>query len=194
MKYLNLCAIAALFTLALTACSGNNGKQDSKAAGAADSAAAIAGFRYIDADSLAANYNLAKDLAEAATRSQENYESVGKQKAQAIENFERAIASKQQNNQYLTQQSYEADVKKYQQMVQSAQTQMASLEEKMQEEQIQNIRQLNDSIDNYLKVLCKEKGYQIVLKKDAAFYVDPKYDITDEVVKGLNARYVKVKK
>ncbi len=108
--------------------------------------------------------------------------------------MERTINSKAQNNQYLNQQAYEADMKKYQQMAQAAQKQMADMEAKIQDEQLQNIIQLNDSIDNYLKILCKEKGYQVVLKKDATFYIDPKYDITDEVVKGLNARYVKVKK
>lgn len=195
MKFLNRCAFVALATLALTACSGHQGKQESKAAGTgADSAATLAGIRYIDADSLASQYNLAKDLNEAFLRSQENFENVGKQRAKEIENMERTINSKAQNNQYLNQQAYEADMKKYQQMAQAAQKQMADMEAKIQDEQLQNIIQLNDSIDNYLKILCKEKGYQVVLKKDATFYIDPKYDITDEVVKGLNARYVKVKK
>ena len=38
----------------------------------------------------------------------------------------------------------------------------------------------------------KEKGYDIIFDKSAAFFIDEKYDITAEIIKGLNARYNKV--
>ena len=40
--------------------------------------------------------------------------------------------------------------------------------------------------------ISKAKGFDIVLRKSAALYIDPKYDITNEVIEGLNKRYNKV--
>ena len=58
----------------------------------------------------------------------------------------------------------------------------------------ENSQQLQDSIDNYVKIYAKQKGYDMILSKASTFYIDPKYDVTDEVVKGLNQRYTKVAK
>ena len=38
----------------------------------------------------------------------------------------------------------------------------------------------------------KEKGYEIIFDKAACLFIDEKYDITDEIIKGLNERYNKV--
>ena len=34
----------------------------------------------------------------------------------------------------------------------------------------------------------------MVLRKSATLYIDPKYDVTKEVIEGLNKRYTKVAK
>lgn len=187
----NLVFVSLLLTL-FVSCGESKDNQPQNAP--KGTASQMLNIRYIDSDSLAANYNLAKDLSEAYLRSYENFQNVGRSKAAEIQKFEKQIATKVQNNGYLSQASYEDDMKKLQQMNVNAQNQLAALERNIGEEQAQNLMQINDSINNYLQTLCKEKGYEVVFNKNTStFYIDAKYDITEEVVKGLNERYVKVK-
>ena len=53
---------------------------------------------------------------------------------------------------------------------------------------------VNDSISSFIKEYNKKYGYDAILLKGATLYIDPRLDITDDVIKGLNARYNKVKK
>ena len=77
-------------------------------------------------------------------------------------------------------------------MQQDAQAYLANLERNIQNEMIQNNIQLNDSVENFIKAYNKEKGYEIIFDKAACLFIDEKYDITDEIIKGLNERYNKV--
>ena len=56
---------------------------------------------------------------------------------------------------------------------------------------LQQQMQLTDSIESFIKEFNKTKGYDAILYKAAGVYFNPALDITDEVIKGLNARYVK---
>ena len=50
---------------------------------------------------------------------------------------------------------------------------------------------LHDSIDHFLAVYNKDKKYSIILSKsgDNLLYADKAYDITDEIIAGLNKAY-----
>ena len=50
---------------------------------------------------------------------------------------------------------------------------------------------LRDSIQHYLAVYNKDKKYSLILSKagDNILYADKAYDITDEVISGLNKAY-----
>ena len=50
---------------------------------------------------------------------------------------------------------------------------------------------MRDSIQNFLKQYNKTKKYDFIMSKagDNMLLANPKYDITNEVVKGLNKRY-----
>ena len=55
-----------------------------------------------------------------------------------------------------------------------------------------NSLQLRDSINSFLKEYNKEKGYSFIFSNtgfDNLLYADQAYNITDEIVEGLNARY-----
>ena len=51
---------------------------------------------------------------------------------------------------------------------------------------------MRDSITSFLKIYNKEKGYNLVLSKagDNMLLADPALDITNDVIAGLNKRYV----
>ena len=148
-------------------------------------------IRYIDEDTVIKNYNLAKDFQEMATRLENEYDQAGRRLSDQITNFENSMKQKYQNNQY-NETSYNADMQKLQQMQQNAQSELAKLQESSANQMEQSQKQLNDSIDKFLKDYASKKHYDVILKKGAGFYMNPNLDITDEVVEQLNKRYTKV--
>ncbi|MBQ4916566.1 MAG: OmpH family outer membrane protein [Muribaculaceae bacterium] len=151
-------------------------------------------IRYIDEDSLLAQYNLAKDINEAMLRRSNQFDNEQQRRARDIQKLASDIESKYKNNGYLTQESFNADQNKLAKMQSDAENYMARLQRDIQNEMVQNQIQLNDSINNFMKAYCQEKGFNAVLRKTASFYIDAKYDVTAEVVEGLNKRYNKVVK
>lgn len=151
-------------------------------------------IRYIDEDSLLAQYNLAKDINEAMLRRSNQFDSEQQRRARDIQKLAGDIENKYKSNGYLTQESFNADQNKLAKMQGDAENYLARLQRDIQSEMLQNQIQLNDSINNFLKAYCKEKGFDAVLRKTATFYMDSKYEVTGEVVEGLNKRYNKVEK
>ena len=73
-----------------------------------------------------------------------------------------------------------------------AENYLASLQQSIENELNQSQIQLLDSIDNFMKDYAKKKGFDMVLRKSATLFIDEKYDVTKEVIDGLNKRYNKV--
>lgn len=152
-------------------------------------------IRYIDPDSITKNYNLAKDCKELTITMQNNLDAAQKVQQQNLQNLESEFQAKEKKNVYATDQAQaQADQARYQKAVNDAQSKLAEMRSKMEKTLQENSQQLQDSIDNYVKIYAKQKGYDMILSKASTFYIDPKYDVTDEVVKGLNQRYTKVAK
>ena len=191
IKHYTKLALFAAVVLMASASSCNNKPADTpKAAGGA--ALENLKIRYIDEDSIMANYNLAKDINEAMLRRQNQYDAAQKQRGNEISKFGNAMQQKYQNNQYLTEEAFNADQAKLQKMQADAENYLASLQQSIQNELNQSQIQLLDSIDNFMKDYAKKKGFDMVLRKSATLFIDEKYDVTKEVVEGLNKRYNKV--
>ena len=65
------------------------------------------------------------------------------------------------------------------------------LENELASEQQKFLQAFQDSLDNYLKAYNKAKKYDMIVNKAAVLYADKRFDITSEVVKGMNNRYKK---
>ena len=50
---------------------------------------------------------------------------------------------------------------------------------------------LQDSLDSFLALYNKDKKYDLIVNKSAILFGDKKYDITQDVINGLNKRYKK---
>ena len=187
--YTKLALFAAVMVMAATSCNDKPAEAPKAAAGTALETLKI---RYIDEDSIMANYNLAKDINEAMLRRQNQYDAAQKQRGSDINKFGNAMQQKYQNNQYLTEEAFNADQAKLQKMQADAETYLGNLQQSIANELNQSQIQLLDSIDNFLKDYAKKKGFDMVLRKSATLYIDEKYDVTEEVVEGLNKRYNKV--
>jgi len=185
-------AIAMAAAVMLTTASCNDKPATAPAAGKTDSAVEKMTIRYIDEDSIMANYNLAKDINEAMLRRQNQYDAAQKQRANEINKFGNAMQQKYKNNQYLTEEAFNADQAKLQKMQNDAENYLANLQQSIANELNQSQTQLLDSIDNFMKDYARKKGYDMVLRKSATVFINEKYDVTNEVIDGLNKRYNKV--
>ena len=66
------------------------------------------------------------------------------------------------------------------------------LTEELAAENQKNSLQLRDSINSFLKVYNQDKGYDLIISNtgfDNLLYANPAFNITNEIVEGLNARY-----
>ena len=67
----------------------------------------------------------------------------------------------------------------------------ARLENELASETAKFNEALRDSLNNFLKAYNKDKKYDIILSKagDNILFADKKYDITQDIINGLNKRY-----
>ncbi len=198
MKKLALLAktlFLSAFAAGLFSCSSSSDKDAAPAAPAAAAektdAPVLPNFRFIDSDSVSAQYNLAKDFQDAALRAMSRIENARQSKAAEIQKFASQIEQKARSNGYLTPESYNGDMARLQKMQQDAEAYLANLQRNTETELAQQQQQLNDSIESFIKVYNAGKGYDAILFKAAGVYFNPALDITKEVVDGLNARYTK---
>ena len=191
-KKLTNCVLATMMLLGAASC--NDKPENAKPANLPKGATEQLTIRYVDEDTLLSQYNLAKDINEAMLRRQNQFDAAQQQRGNEINKFGSAMQQKYKNNGYLNEESLNADQAKLQKMQSDAQNYLGTMQQSIQNEMTQNSQQLTDSISNFMKEYAKKKGYDMVLRKSASFYIDPKLDITKEVVDGLNKRYNKVEK
>ena len=122
------------------------------------------------------------------------YDTTQQQRATEINKFAGEVQRKYKNNGYLTEESFNVDQQKLNKMQVDAQNYLGRLQRDVENQVLQNNIQLNDSVNNYLKIYAKEKGYDMIIRKSAAFFINDKYNVTAEVVEALNKRYNKVEK
>ncbi|MCM1293741.1 MAG: OmpH family outer membrane protein [Bacteroides sp.] len=151
-------------------------------------------IRYIDEEKLFEKYSLAKDFQESITRLQSKLISAQESRTKDIQQLGAEIESKMKNNGYTSESEYNADMAKFNKKQQDAQSFLANLQRSTELEVNTLQTQLQDSIKSYLKTFSLENGYDAVLLQSASLYFNPAYDVTDQVVEGLNARYNKVQK
>lgn len=195
MKKLALCAKSLMLMMAFVAISCTNNESSSTVAPSKDSTtekAVAINIRYIDADSIAAHYNLAKDFKEAQIRSFSKIDNAQRTRGAELQKLGNSIQQKVNSNGYLSQESYKADVENFNKKQSDAENYLASLQREAEQEMIQQQMQLTDSIESFIKEYNAKKHYDAILYKAAGVYFNPELDITDEVIKGLNARYNKV--
>ena len=78
---------------------------------------------------------------------------------------------------------------KQQQDLQALQQKLSA---ELADENKKNSLQLRDSINSFLKIYNQNKGYDLIISNtgfDNLLYANPAYNITQEIIDGLNARY-----
>ena len=146
---------------------------------------------YVNIDSLLQKYNYAKDLNESLLRRAENSRANVNEKGRQLEKEMAEFQRKYQNNAFLSQERLQQEQQRLMKKQQELQEYIQRLEDENMREQQKMLSQMNDSIINFIHEYNKDKKYEAILNNASTLYIDPSYDITNEIVDLLNKRYVK---
>lgn len=163
----------------------------SKAAKVEDGSSALK-IAYVDLDSIQANYEFYKTKTSEFEKKKEVADRQLNGSFQKIEG-ERAAFAQRGNS--ITQAEYEAFQRDYTRKMQNLEDQKRVMEGQMQEEGMKIMEDFKKRINEFLNEYNKQKKYSYIFSDGSGinvmFYKDSTYNITQEVVDGLNAAYRK---
>ena len=182
--------LVAAICAATASCSEKNASSTTVAPANADSTATVqCNIRYIDADSVMSAYTLARMIAEEGQRELLRLQQQQEQKQKELQTLGNSIQQKQQNNGYLSEASFNADVQNFQKKQAEAERYLGAQQQRVQSAMAAAQQRLNDSISNYVRDYNALHGYDAILLREAGVYFNPALDITSEIIEGLNARF-----
>ena len=181
----------AAVAVVMFSCNNASPKMDDKPQLAADDNAAGMKIAYVEVDSLMTQYNFAKDYSVTLEKKSNNARNTltqkGNQLQAAVDNFQQKL----NNNGFTSREqatSVQAAIERQQRDLQALQ---ARLEGELAKETQEFNVALRDSLNNFLEQYNKDKKYDMILSKagDNMLYANKKFDITQDVINGLNKRY-----
>ncbi|MDR0976494.1 MAG: OmpH family outer membrane protein [Prevotellaceae bacterium] len=195
MKRLNylLNGLSALALIVLfSQCAGKADSQTTSEA--SPEAGPLSGMKiaYVEVDTLLTKYNFAIDLNEIMTKKSEDARLTLNQKTADLAKQQQEFQTKYQNNAFLSQERAQQEYNRLAKLEQDLRTLSDKLLADLNSENEKNSLMLRDSINSFLRAFNQTKGYDMIISNtgfDNLLYADPKYNITSEVVLGLNARY-----
>lgn len=186
---LKVLTITAATMAALSSCNQSAPKVDAKSDTLQKVPASLK-IAYVEVDSIMSQYKFCKDYSLILQRKGQNIKSTLAAKQQQLQAAAANFQQKMQQNAYTREQAeaINANLQK-----QNADLQMLDqrLTNEFQNETEKYNNALRDSIQHYLKIYNQDKHYSLILSKagDNLLYADKAFDITNEVVAGLNKAY-----
>ncbi len=198
MKKVILGIIATAGAAALISLSSCNSTSGTSANTGADSTAVAGSIVYFDLDRVLQEYDMANDL-RSVTETKIN--SINQEVNRRGNKLEKDIKTFQDkiNKGLMTQSVAEIQGKKLEDQRNSFQQYAAQKQQEIVEEQQVMMNQIADAIKTFIDEFNAEKGYAMILTTQGDILpapvvtADPALDITDAVLEGLNAAYVKSK-
>ena len=187
-------ALAAMTTLAFTACNKQNSQAENKSESNTKAAPTSMKIAYVEVDSIMSQYKFCKDYSLILQKKGQNIQSTLASKQQALQAAATNFQQKVQQNAYTREQAeaIQAGLQK-----QNADLQMLNqrLSNEFQVETEKYNAALRDSLRHFLNEYNKDKKYSLILSKagDNLLYADKAFDITNDVVAGLNKAYKPIK-
>lgn len=193
-KLFILCAVALTFS----AVSCNTFNKTTEPEPAADSTAVRGSIVYFNIDKVMDGYDLANDLRSVVETKvngiQAEIDRRGNKLQKDFNEFQNKI-----DKGLLTRTVAEAQSQKLQQQQADYQQYALRKQNEMAEEQQVMLNQIMDAINTYVQAYNEEKGYEFILTTSGSILsapivaANPALDITEEILAGLNAEYVKTK-
>ena len=184
-------AIAAM----MVSCNNASPKMDEQPAAGNGSGEGMK-IAYVEVDSLMTQYDFAKDYSVTLQKKSINARNTLTQKGNALQAAVNNFQQKINNNGFQSREQaagVQAAIERQQRDLQELQ---ARLENELASETAKFNVALRDSLQNFLKAYNKDKQFDLILSKagDNILMANKKYDITNDVINGLNKRYKPAKK
>ena len=179
-------AIAAM----MVSCNNASSKMDEQPV-AGDASAVGLKIAYVEVDSLMTQYDYAKDYSVTLQKKSNNARNTLTQKGNALQAAVNNFQQKLNNNGFTSREqaaSQQAAIERQQRDLQELQ---ARLEGELANETAKFNEALRDSLQNFLKDYNADKHFDLILSKagDNILMADKRFDITQDVINGLNKRY-----
>lgn len=193
MKKYILCAFA--ISTIMVSCNNESPKMDEKPAVAEETSTGMK-IAYVEVDSLMTQYNFAKEYSVTLQKKSNNARNTltqkGNQLQAAINNFQQKV----NNNAFTSREQAASQQTAIERQQRDLQELQGRLEGELANETEKFNEALRDSLQNFLKAYNKDKKYDMILSKagDNILLAEKKYDITQDVINGLNKRYKSVSK
>jgi outer membrane protein len=189
--------IFSALTLAamMVSCNNASPKMDDQPV-AGDTSASGLKIAYVEVDSLMTQYDFAKDYGVTLQKKSNNARNTLTTKGNALQAAVNNFQQKLNNNGFASREqaaSQQAAIERQQRDLQELQ---ARLENELASETAKFNETLRDSLQNFLKDYNKDKQFSLILTKqgDNILLADKRFDITQDVINGLNKRYKPAKK
>ena len=188
-KMVRIMSVVAVAALTLASCNNEAKKVNEKAEAPAQQSGAMK-IAYVEVDSIMSQYKFCKEYSLILQKKSENIQNTLQQKERALQQAAAKFQQDVQQNKY-TQQQAEAVQAGLQKQSADLQALQQRLGNEFQNETNTFNTALRDSIQHYLTAYNKDKKYSLILSKagDNILYADKAYDITNEVIAGLNKAY-----
>jgi len=188
-KYMMMAAAVAL----LASCNNASPKMDEKADATTENAYNKGGVKiaYVEVDSLMTQYEFCKEFTIILQKKSNNARNTLNQKGQALQNAMVNFQQKLQNNGFTSREQAEAQQNAIQRQQQSLQDLQVRLENELASETAKYNEGLRDSLMHFLDKYNKDKKFDLILTKqgDNILYAAKRFDITNDVINGLNKAY-----
>ncbi len=187
-------SVMAIALLAMASCNKEAQKVDEKTQAHATQSGSVK-IAYVEVDSIMSQYKFCKEYSLILQKKSQNIENTLAAKQNSLQAAAAKFQQDVQNNKY-TQQQAEAVQANLQKQGADLQALHQRLGAEFQNETNTFNKALRDSIQHYLAAYNKDKKYGLILSKagDNILYADKAYDITNEVIAGLNKAYKPAKK
>ena len=184
--------LAAVAVVALASCNNASPKMDEQPV-AADNNNSGLKIAYVEVDSLMTQYEFCKEFTLTLQKKSNNARNTLNQKGQQLQSAAANFQQKLQNNGFTSREQAESQQAAIQRQQQSLQELQARLENELAQETAKYNDALRDSLMNFLNAYNKDKKYDLILTKqgDNILYAAKRFDITSDVINGLNKRYKK---
>ena len=194
LTYLSLVAIVVLFVLHFSQPAAVQNTQTPASSDVAIKSGERLPIAYVNTDSLLLNYKMAKDLNEELIKQQEDARTNLNEEARVLESSVVEHQRKIQDNGNLSLDRAKSEEYRLQQQNSKLTDLSNRLSNEIAEKQMKVSEQLRDSIVNFLEYYNTTHNYELILSNTLGgnvLYAKKMYNITDDVLKGLNARYKK---
>ena len=197
-RFASILGIAAM-TVFVAGCANTGSSQDTQnAAETAETAAPKGAIVYFNLDRVLQEYDMANELRSVVETKVNSINQEVNRRGNKLEKDINAFRDKI-NKGLLTQSVAEQQSQKLAEQQSSFETYAAQKQQEVLEEQQVMMNQLADAINNYIAEFNADKKYAMIIATQGDILstpvvnADPELDITDDLLAGLNAAYVKQK-